>query len=114
MRVLVLNRLVECTGCRLLVDINNLLVLTGDIHTSWANEIYKNPATLLGDVLSPTPLAAEFVCPSVTSPGFPAGAAELAAILLRTLNPHIRYAELKTPGFMCLNNVRKVRPVTYI
>lgn len=84
-------------------DINNLLVLTGDIHTSWANEIYKNPATLLGDVLNPTPLAAEFVCPSVTSPGFPDGAAELAAVLLRTLNPHIRYAELKTHGFILLD-----------
>ena len=84
-------------------NINNLVVLTGDIHTSWANEIYKNPASLTGDLLAQKPLAAEFVCPSVTSPGFPDGAAEAAAFALPFTNPHIRYAELKTHGFILLD-----------
>ncbi|MED5390015.1 MAG: alkaline phosphatase D family protein [Pseudomonadota bacterium] len=83
-------------------NIDNVMILTGDIHTSWANEIYRNPASLLGDLFD-KPLAAEFVTPAVTSPGFPDGAAELAGVLIPVVNPHIRYVEAKSRGFILVD-----------
>ncbi len=87
-------------------NIDNVVVLTGDIHTSWATEIYRNPASLLGDLFD-KPLAAEFVTPAVTSPGFPDGAAELAGILIPVVNPHIRYVEAKSRGFILVDVTRE-------
>lgn len=82
--------------------IDNVVVLTGDIHTSWANEIYRNPSSVLGDLFD-RPLAAEFVTPAVTSPGFPDGAAEAAAAVIPVVNPHIRYVEAKSRGFILVD-----------
>lgn len=84
------------------MELDNLVVLTGDIHSSWANELYKNPALLTGGVLE-RPLGVEFVTPSITSPGFPAGAAEAAGSLLPVVNPHMRYTELQTHGFILMD-----------
>ncbi len=85
--------------------IDNVVILTGDIHTSWANEIYRNPGSLLGDLFD-KPLAAEFVTPAVTSPGFPEGAAEVAGVLIPVVNPHIRYVEAKSRGFILVDVTR--------
>lgn len=88
------------------IGLKNLVVLTGDIHTSWAIELYKNPFLLLGAALD-QPFGVEFVAPSVTSPGFPDGAAEAASALLPLLNPHIRYSELKTHGYVLVTVTRE-------
>tara|TARA_Y100001934_G_C12332079_1_gene765640 strand:- start:21 stop:1745 length:1725 start_codon:yes stop_codon:yes gene_type:complete len=83
-------------------NIDNVVILTGDIHTSWASEIYRNPGSLLGDLFD-KPLAAELVTPAVTSPGFPDGAAEVAGVLIPVVNPHIRYVEAKSRGFILVD-----------
>ena len=83
-------------------NIDNVVILTGDIHTSWASEIYRNPGSLLGDLFD-RPLAAELVTPAVTSPGFPDGAAEVAGVLIPVVNPHIRYVEAKSRGFILVD-----------
>ena len=83
-------------------NIDNVVILTGDIHTSWASEIYRNPGSLLGDLFD-KPLAAELVTPAVTSPGFPEGAAEVAGVLIPVVNPHIRYVEAKSRGFILVD-----------
>ncbi len=82
--------------------IDNVVVLTGDIHTSWANEIYKSSAVLTSGVLD-EPLAVEFVTPSVTSPGFPEGVAEAVSAVLPLANPHMKYTELKSKGFVLID-----------
>ena len=82
--------------------IDNVVILTGDIHTSWASEIYRNPGSLLGDLFD-KPLAVELVTPAVTSPGFPDGAAEVAGALIPVVNPHIRYVEAKSRGFILVD-----------
>ncbi|CAA0082995.1 Phospholipase D [Zhongshania aliphaticivorans] len=82
--------------------INNLVVLTGDIHTSWANEIYKSSAVLTSGIFD-EPLGVEFVTPSVTSPGFPDGAAELVSAVLPVVNPHMKYTDLKNHGFVLMD-----------
>ena len=87
-------------------DIDNVVILTGDIHTSWASEIYRNPGTLLGDLFDKA-LAAEFVTPAVTSPGFPEGVAELAGVVIPVANPHIRYVEAKSRGFILVDVTRQ-------
>ena len=70
-------------------SISNFVVLTGDIHTSWAFDL-KSGSNKVG---------VEFVTPSVTSPGSPidAGAA------LQLENPHLKYSELTKKGFIMLD-----------
>jgi len=82
--------------------IKNMVVLTGDIHSSWANELYKSSAILTSGVFE-EPLGVEFVTPSVTSPGFPDGAAELVSAVLPVVNPHMKYTDLKNHGFILMD-----------
>ncbi|HIA01624.1 MAG TPA: hypothetical protein EYN66_06890, partial [Myxococcales bacterium] len=85
-------------------DLDGVVVLTGDIHSSWAGEVplsvdSYDPETGEGAV------AVELVTPGVTS-GFPLdkGLADLAV----SLNPHIKYGEVLSKGYMVLN-VNEVR-----
>lgn len=82
--------------------IKNMVVLTGDIHSSWANELYKSSAILTSGVFD-EPLGVEFVTPSVTSPGFPDGAAEFVSAVLPVVNPHMKYTDLKNHGFILMD-----------
>jgi alkaline phosphatase D len=84
------------------IGLQNLVVLTGDIHTSWAIELYENPLLLLGGALE-KPFGVELVTPSVTSPGFPDGVAEVVSAAIPVANPHIRYNELKSKGYVLVN-----------
>lgn len=84
------------------IGLDNLVVLTGDIHTSWAMELYENPALLIGGGLE-QPFGVELVTPSVTSPGFPDGVAEVVSLAVPLANPHIRYNELKSKGFVLVD-----------
>lgn len=80
--------------------IDNVVVLTGDIHTSWAmdltpdpnNPIAYNPLTGVGS------RAVEYVCTSVTSPGLD----QLAPVqdAIRLVNPHMKYVDLSQKGYM--------------
>jgi alkaline phosphatase D len=81
----------------------DVVFLTGDIHTSWANELVTR--TTVTD-----PAAAEFVVPSVTSDnvndfiGVPAGiVGPVGAGLIRALNPHVKWAELDNHGYGVLD-----------
>lgn len=88
------------------IGLQNLVVLTGDIHTSWAIELYENPFILLGDRLQ-QPFGVEFVTPSVTSPGFPDQVADVVSALIPVANPHIKYNELKTKGYVLVDVTRE-------
>lgn len=87
--------------------IENTVVLTGDIHTSWGMEVFEdstngytyNDRVRLGE----QPLAVEFVTPSVTSPGLSDPVADPLATLIPTMNPHMKYVELKSHGFMIVD-----------
>lgn len=82
---------------------DNMVVLTGDIHTSWAMDLSRDPSNpvtynpLTGD----GSLGVEFVAPSVTSPGLD----ELAPVqdLIRLNNPHVRYVDLSEHGYVLLD-----------
>ncbi|MBU2666843.1 alkaline phosphatase D family protein [Actinoplanes bogorensis] len=81
--------------------IKDVVFLTGDIHTSWANELTTKATG------TSSPAAAEFVVPSVTSdnvndflgtsPGGPLSL--LAGSLIRGTNPHVKWVETDGHGF---------------
>lgn len=80
-------------------DIPNVVVATGDVHTSWAMDVtvgdgsYR-PETREGAV------AVEFVTPGITAPNpFPVSALEDAI----SANSHVRYAELTRSGYLVLD-----------
>lgn len=77
--------------------IDNVVVITGDIHTSWAFEVTPDPDALLGY----EPIAVEFVGPSVSSPGLPIPGETANSITLA--NPHLEYVNLDQRGWVLLD-----------
>lgn len=83
-------------------NISNMVVITGDIHSSWANDL---PTASYNGSTGGGSAGVEFVAPSVTSPGLNlplgAGAIQLA-------NSHIKYCDLSSHGYiiMDVNNNR--------
>ena len=90
-------------------QIDNVVILTGDVHSSFAADLSDNPYDRNnynrhnGD----GSLAVEFVCPSVTSPGFPPVIAEAGAQTIMDASPHIKFAELRQHGFILLSASRE-------
>ena len=89
------NRLLQ----HLATGINNVAVLTGDIHSSWGNEIAANPF-----VPNFQSQAVEFVGPAVTSPGI--DDRDQATALQQQIgasHPHIKYVELYRRGYLLID-----------
>jgi alkaline phosphatase D len=90
--------------------VNNVVVLTGDIHSSWAADLTQDPNN--GNVATggynagtgEGSRAVEFVGTSVSSPGVddPATAAGTIAALAPA-NPHFKYINLNRRGYMLLD-----------
>lgn len=84
--------------------VEDVTVLTGDIHSSWANELVRDPNN--PDAYDPDTsrgsLAVEFVCPGVTSRGLSSFSPELFEILAPE-NPHVKYIEPGSRGFIVLD-----------
>ncbi|QXG76374.1 alkaline phosphatase D family protein [Modestobacter sp. L9-4] len=82
------------------------VVLTGDIHSSWANELPTDWARYPVDGNS---VGVEFVCPSITSNGFKeslggsAAAAQAATAGFQATNPWVRYLEGIGHGYVVLD-----------
>ncbi|MES0873532.1 alkaline phosphatase D family protein [Sinimarinibacterium thermocellulolyticum] len=85
------------------LGVENPVVLTGDIHTSWAMDLARDPVNpLVYDPLTGEgSLGVEFVCTSVTSPGLDP-LAEFAP-LVRLFNPHMKYVDLARKGYLLLD-----------
>lgn len=71
-------------------NIENLVVLTGDIHTAWAMDLEKNGSKV----------GVEFVCSSITTMNSPL---PVPAGVITAANPHIKYAELTGHGYYILD-----------
>ncbi|AXQ29541.1 twin-arginine translocation signal domain-containing protein [Solimonas sp. K1W22B-7] len=87
------------------LGLDNVVVLTGDIHSSWAMDISHDPNNPL--VYNPLSgegsRAVEFVCTSVTSPGLEP--LNPLAPALRLLNPHMKYVDTARKGYLLLDIV---------
>lgn len=88
--------------------VRNLVVLTGDIHSSWAADLTRDPnnpdprAGGYDAVTGEGALAVEFVGTSVSSPGMDDPGNALAAYL-RSQNPHFKYIELNRRGYLLID-----------
>jgi alkaline phosphatase D len=80
--------------------IGNVVILTGDAHSSWALDITEDPfdperydaATGQGS------LAVEFVAPGVTSPGTNSATSAILAT-----HPHLKFADFSRRGYVLLD-----------
>jgi alkaline phosphatase D len=78
-------------------SIDNVVVVTGDIHTSWANDL---PGGSYNSGTGAGSMGVEFVTPSVTSPGFPIG---VGASVVQLANPHMKFVDLDDHGYVILD-----------
>jgi alkaline phosphatase D len=83
--------------------VQNVVILTGDIHSSWANEIVTDPndPELYDPATGSGSLAVEFVTPGITSPGLD-GATDLIEAL-RPVNQHVRFVDPGRRGYAVLD-----------
>jgi alkaline phosphatase D len=87
-------------------QIDNVVVLTGDIHTAWAMDITRDPMSSDYDPATGRgSLAVELVTTSVTSPGPKGEPAELQQREQTVINtrPHIHYVNLREHGYLLLD-----------
>jgi len=83
-------------------NIKNIVVLTGDIHTSWANDIpYNNYNSSTGA----GSMGVEYVVTSVTSGSSPLGVPQW---IIQSQNSHMKFIDLSKKGYLILdvNNAR--------
>ncbi|MFM1887183.1 MAG: hypothetical protein RL026_2340 [Pseudomonadota bacterium] len=86
--------------------VDNLVVLSGDIHSSWANELTSNPWD--GAAYDPATgqgvVGVEFVTPAVSSPGLATRElAERNATLVKAGSPHMKFIDMFHRGYVVLD-----------
>ncbi len=75
----------------------NMVVLTGDIHSAWANDL---PLSGYSSSNRSASAGVEFVCPSVTSPN---PLSSLTPALIKLFNTHVRYVDLSYYGYTVID-----------
>jgi alkaline phosphatase D len=93
--------------------IRDVIVMTGDIHSSWAVELSRDPFS--ADERERKRLAVELVTPAVSSPS-PIRAEEADAVesgLLAT-HPHIEWVELRHRGYVFLDVERERARASFV
>ena len=87
--------------------IDNTVVLTGDIHSGWCNDLAFNPWDPAGynPATGSGVLGVEFVSPAVSSPGPIPNPAEAipTAGALRATSPHMKYIDLYRRGYVLVD-----------
>jgi alkaline phosphatase D len=90
--------------------IDNVIVLTGDIHSSWGSDLTSAPfdPSVYTAATGSGSLAVEFVTPAVTSPGIDdATQAALFGGAIRATHPHVKYVDLFHRGYALLDITRE-------
>jgi alkaline phosphatase D len=86
-------------------NIDNVIVLTGDFHSSWANDIARDPYAAGYNPVTDS-IAVELVCPGISSPFFadpnPQVVKGLECLLLAT-NPHTRFVDFEKNGYVLID-----------
>jgi alkaline phosphatase D len=84
-------------------NITDLAILTGDIHSSWANDVPRNPFGGYQPATGNGSMAVEIVTPAVSSPPlYSIEGVREAAPLLRFALPHVKYLEGDNRGYVLL------------
>ena len=88
--------------------VDDVIVLTGDIHSSFANDLTQdpnNPDVRTGGYDPATgegSRAVEFVTTSISSPAFPDPDGQVAALTQR-VNPHMKYVDFNRRGYLLVD-----------
>ena len=84
--------------------VDNLVVLTGDIHSSWANDVPRDPLFGYQPGTGAGSLAVELVTPAIISPPlFSIAGIREREPLLRLAAPHVRYLDGDRRGYVLLD-----------
>ena len=85
-------------------QLRNLVILTGDLHSSWAFDVPRNPWAGYRPQTGAGSLAVELVTPAVSSPGLfaPDEASSLTAAL-RVALPSLKFVEGQLQGYLLLD-----------
>ena len=89
--------------------IGNLVVLTGDVHSSWALDLVEDPfdPRRYDPVSGAGALGVEVVTPAVTSASlgetFGAPTAPVIEAAFRAANPHVKYVDVMEHGYVVLD-----------
>ena len=77
-------------------DIDNVVILTGDIHSAWGLDVSRDPFTE-----NSRSLAIELIAPSVTSPSVTDPAeAKASEARVKAALPHLRFVDLYNHGYL--------------
>jgi alkaline phosphatase D len=88
--------------------ISNLVILTGDIHSSWASDIPRNPIFGYQSATGAGSLAVEIVTPAISSPPlFSIEGVRERVPLLRIAAPHVKYLDGDHRGYVLLDITRE-------
>ena len=86
--------------------INNVVVLTGDIHSSWALDVPRDPWTGYDSANGRGSLAVEYVTPAVTSPSQftdRPDEADAARAVRMASSPHLKFVDQVHRGYFILD-----------
>lgn len=83
-------------------SLHNVVILTGDIHMSWAFDVVPRDAEAYDPESGEGSIAVEFVAPSVTSPSLDREPAETLEAAVAEV-PHVRLAQLWKRGYLLLD-----------
>jgi alkaline phosphatase D len=88
-------------------QVPNLVVLTGDVHSSWAFDLPRGLTDAYDPASGRASLGVEIVCPAVSSPVpfTPANAAERLAGITKS-RPHMKFMDGLSRGYVVLDVTR--------
>jgi alkaline phosphatase D len=84
--------------------ITDVAILTGDVHSSWAFDVVRNPWTGYDPANGAGSVAVELVTPAVSSPPTFANAGQREMVtLLQPLARHLKFLEGESRGYVLLD-----------
>lgn len=87
--------------------LNNLAVLTGDVHSSWAYDLPRDPFTGYDKATGKGSLGVEFAGTSVTSPSNVGRDGEQQLATIRHARPHLHYVDGRYRGYFIVDLTRQ-------
>ena len=87
--------------------VRDVAILSGDLHSSWAFDVPRNPWSGYQGSTGEGSLAVELLSPAISSPPlFTDPAVRERSVLLRALLPHLKFLEGESRGYVLLDITR--------
>lgn len=87
--------------------VQDVVILSGDLHSSWAFDVPRNPWNGYRGATGEGSLAVELLAPAISSPPlFTDPALRERSVLLRALLPHLKFLEGESRGYILIDVTR--------